>query len=137
MNPDPREPILGGPPPTGESDARWVALAEGSIRADLAIVVKALEDAGIPFQVEEGGRDKQGFEAGSWRVKVPVSQAMQARSFLMELTRDGGSHNTSGPAVPSLHVPVGPLFELPNYSLTRLVLAIACFALAAWLVLFG
>lgn len=122
-------------------------LAEGTDRQDLERLVRLLERSRIPFEVEEELIGDAAAARPHWRVLVAASDLLRARLLLAAVRQShaGGwrprTHPEAGPSetrgIPgALHEPApGPLFEPRAPGLIRLLLALGCFALAAWIAL--
>lgn len=108
-----------------------VVIAQGTERADLALLIEALEAHSVNFEVHE---DPSGASDGGWQVVIPIGEVMKARAAVADLTR--AREQSDGR---SLEGPVGspppPLYAPGHGNLVRLVLMALCFGLALWLAL--
>ena len=103
------------------SNSEPVIVARGQSEKVLEQVAQVLQDAGIPFDVQEEVGGDPGRPDWRWAVRVRMGQVAQARRALAQ-----------GSEIPASHAPrPGPLFDTPGREALRVLLMLGCFGLAA------
>jgi hypothetical protein len=103
------------------SNSEPVIVARGQSEKVLEQVAQVLQDAGIPFDVQEEVGGDPGRPDWRWAVRVRMGEVDQARRALAQGSKTQTSHEPRP----------GPLFETPGRDALRVLLMLVFFGLAA------
>jgi hypothetical protein len=108
-------------------ESQPVVIARGSSEQALEQIAQMLQEAGIPFDVQEEVGEGPGRHDWRWAVRVRMGDVESARQAL---ARDAEPSQTPQPPVGPQPAP-GPLFDSGGREALRVLLMLGAFGLAA------